>query len=63
MIIDTDKIRALLEDSTVTYGQIKKATSISTGALSRYRNGQLPIDHMQLRMAKKLQDYYEKIKE
>lgn len=63
MIIDTDKIKKLLEDRTITYRDIEKNTGYSKGPLHRYRSGQLPIENMQIKLAKKLQDYYERIRE
>lgn len=63
MIIDTDKVQALLDDSTITYRDIEKNTGYSKGALHRYRSGQLPVENMQIKLAKKLQDYYVRIRE
>lgn len=62
MIIDTDKVKAILFDKSITYRQIEKETGFSKGMMSRYRTGQLPVDHMRIKDAKKLQDLYDKLK-
>jgi len=62
MIIDTDKIKTLLFDTSITYGKIRKETGMSKGMLWRYRSGQSPVENMRIVDAKKLQDLYDKLK-
>lgn len=61
MIIDTDKVRKLLFDTSIGDRTIQKETGFPKGALYRYRKGMAPIEKMQIGHAKMLQDYYEKI--
>src|SRR5699024_1138303 len=61
MIIDTDKIQALLDDKRISYGRISEATGISKGPLFEYRSGKRDISIMSIDMAEKLQKLYDDI--
>lgn len=60
MIIDTDKIKILLNDETLTEYQIEKITGVNRVSVKKYReNG---IDAMKLNNAIKLMNGYEHLK-
>lgn len=60
MIIDTDKIKILLNDETLTEYQIEKMTGVNRVSVKKYReNG---IDAMKLNNAIKLMNGYEHLK-
>ena len=61
MIIDTDKVKDILFNKSISYRQIQKETGFSKGMLSRYRTGQMPVDKMRIMDAKKLQDMYDRL--
>src|SRR5699024_5971375 len=61
MIIDTSKIRALLDNKSISYGRISEETGISKGPLFEYRSGNRDISVMTIEMANKLQTLYENI--
>lgn len=63
MIIDTDKVQALLDDKSISYGRISESTGISKGPLYEYRSGKRDITVMSIDMAHKLQNLYEEIKQ
>lgn len=63
MIIDTDKVKEILFDKSISYRKIQKETGFSKGMMSRYRTGQSPVEKMRIMDAKKLQDMYDKINE
>ncbi len=61
MIIDTEKIKILLNDETLTEYQIEKMTGVNRVSVKKYReNG---IDAMKLNNAIKLMNGYEHLKE
>lgn len=62
MIIDTSKVKALLDDKTVTYDHISNATGLSKGAIYPYRSGKRKIESMSIDVASKLQGFYEENK-
>jgi len=59
MIIDTNKVRALLDDKSVTYDHISDVTGLSKGAIYPYRSGKRDITAMSIEVANKLQTLYE----
>src|SRR5690625_455890 len=63
MIIDTNKVRALLDDKSVTYDHISQVTGLSKGAIYPYRSGKRDITAMSIEVANKLQTMYKKLKE
>jgi len=63
MIIDTNKIQALLDDKSISYDHIAEVTGLSKGAIYPYRVGKRDITAMSIEVANKLQSFYEKIKE
>lgn len=60
MIIDTNKVQALLDDKTVSYDYIALEAGLSRGTMHRYRNGQSKLSSMTIETAAKLQDLYDK---
>lgn len=61
MIIDTEKIEALLFDQSVSYDQIMHQTGMSKGAIYPYRKHQRSIMSMTLSTAHKLQTMYDEL--
>ncbi len=61
VIIDTEKVKKVLFDTSVGDRTIQKETGFPKGSLYRYRKGLIPIEKMQIGHAKTLQDYYDKI--
>lgn len=61
MIIDTDKIQALLNDKNVSYDRIAEFTGMSKGALYPYRTGKRNISAMSIEVAWKLQELHERV--
>ncbi len=63
MIIDTNKVQALLLDKNVSYDRIVEFTGMSKGALYPYRTGKRNISAMSIEVALKLQELYEGVNE
>lgn len=59
MIIDTKKVKALLNDKSVSYDHISNVTGLSKGAIYPYRSGKRDISAMSIEVAHKLQTFYE----
>lgn len=59
MIIDTDKVKDLLNNKTITYDHISNVTGLSKGAIYPYRSGKRKIESMSIEVASKLQKFYE----
>ncbi|MGF3073493.1 hypothetical protein ACQV2T_08105 [Facklamia sp. P13069] len=62
MIIDTNKIKKLLESDITSY-QISKSTGISTQALDNYRLYDSKIDNMRISIAAKLCRFWDEFQE
>jgi len=60
MIINTDKVKDLLNDKSITYDHISNVTGLSKGAIYPYRTGKRKIESMSIEVASKLQQFYEK---
>lgn len=54
MLIDTDKISKLIQESDMTGYKIQKLTSVKQVSYDRYRNGDAPINNMPIKTAKEL---------
>lgn len=59
MIIDTNKVKALLDDKNISYDHISNVTGLSKGAIYPYRSGKRDITAMSIEVAYKLQKLYE----
>lgn len=63
MIIDTNKIQALLDDKSISYDHIAEVTGLSKGAIHPYRTEKRELASMTIEVANKLQNFYENLKE
>lgn len=61
MIIDLDKVKKLINNSSISSYLVFSETGISKSNFLQYRNGKLNIDNMTIQTAIKLQTLQEKI--
>lgn len=59
--INIEQIKGLLLDETVSIYSIAKDIGVSRGTLNIYRTGQSDINNMSIKIAKKLQQYINKM--
>lgn len=59
MIIDTNKVQAVLDDKSISYDYITSVTGLNKGVIYRYRHGQSKFNNMPLDTAIKLQEAYD----
>ena len=60
--VDLNKVQAVIDDESITYGEIVNFTGMSKGAIRPYRTGDRSITKMQIENALKFQELYDQIK-